>query len=64
MNPATLPIPIRPPLRPTCILVKAASPPSLCEAVVTVLQKHFREPDIEAARVVYSAVAAHRLSGL
>jgi len=31
--------------------------------VVEVLQKHYHSPDIEAARVLYSAVAAHDLAG-
>lgn len=31
--------------------------------VVSVLRKHFYEPDIEAARVLYAAVAAHALNG-
>ena len=33
------------------------------EAVVAVLRTHYHDPDIQAARVLYSAVAAHGLAG-
>lgn len=33
------------------------------EKVVQVLKKHYYEPDIEAARILYAAVAAHELKG-
>jgi hypothetical protein len=33
------------------------------QAVVDTLKTHFHEPDLEAARVLYSAVAAHDLNG-
>ena len=33
------------------------------ESLKSVLQEHHHQPDFEAVRVVYSAVAAHRLSG-
>ena len=33
------------------------------DRVVTVLRTHYHEPDVQGARVVYAAVAAHRLAG-
>ena len=37
--------------------------PSPWDALQAVLHAHYHEPDLEAARVLYSAVAAHRLTG-
>src|SRR5207249_59717 len=33
------------------------------DGVVKVLQTHYHKPDVDAARVLYSAVAAHGLKG-
>jgi hypothetical protein len=37
--------------------------PTPFDAVATVLKTHFFKPDLDAAKIVYAAVAAHRLSG-
>jgi hypothetical protein len=43
---------------------KAALPSTTnWDNVAALLQKHYHEPDVEAARAVYSTVAAHRLNG-
>src|SRR5437870_4050581 len=39
------------------------SKPDAWQAVESVLQNHHHQPDMEAARVLYSAVAAHKLAG-
>jgi hypothetical protein len=51
-------------LEEMCGTTSAAAPDSgKWEAVVRVLKTHYHEPDIEAARVLYAAVAAHYLPG-
>jgi hypothetical protein len=43
--------------------LEAAGATPAWKAVETVLKKHHHNVDTEAARAVYSAVAAHRLEG-
>ncbi len=55
--------PIRPPLRLASTRSQASLGAAAWPRVEQVLQAHYSEPDLQAARAVYSAVAAHRLSG-
>ena len=48
---------------PELLPVYAPPEPSPWDALQAVLQAHYHDPDLEAARALYAAVAAHRLAG-
>jgi hypothetical protein len=45
------------------VMVKLATSEKKWEEVEQVIDKHYYQPDLQAARALYSAVAAHRLKG-